>query len=77
VQDDATMNIPDIDALAKRYFVSADGLSTAQLIRKIQIAQGNPDCYACGKRSCEQTQGPWRDDCLGQSAPDSQFQTTK
>lgn len=74
---DAAMHTPELAALAKRYLLSADGLSVPQLVRKIQLAQGNQDCFASGRRSCEETQCPWRDDCLAQGDPDSQFQPNK
>jgi hypothetical protein len=67
------MNKTDLIELAKRYFLADDALSTPNLIRKIQIAQGNADCFATGKRSCDQATCPWREDCFRQSAADSQF----
>jgi hypothetical protein len=65
------MNATDVSELAKRYLVSSKGLSKPQLIRKIQRAQGNLDCFATGKSSCEHIQCPWRVDCLGESDADS------
>jgi hypothetical protein len=77
VADDAAMHTPDLASLAKRYLLSADSLSMPQLVRKIQLAQGNQDCFSTGKRSCEQTQCPWRKDCFAHSEQDSQFQPTE
>ena len=54
--------------LAGRYFISDAGLSTANLIRKIQIAEGHVDCFATGKKHCEQMACPWRKDCLPESS---------
>jgi hypothetical protein len=71
------MHTPELATLAKRYLLSADCLSMPQLVRKIQLAQGNQDCFATGKRSCEQNQCPWRDGCFAQGDPDSQSQTGK
>jgi hypothetical protein len=73
LKDDAAMHTPELVALAERYLLSTTGLSVPQLVRKIQLAQGNQDCFATGKRSCQQTQCPWRDDCLVPSDTDSQF----
>ena len=58
------MNKTDLIELANRYFLADDGLGTSNLIRRIQVTQGNIGCFATGKRSCEQTNCPWRDDCL-------------
>jgi hypothetical protein len=58
--------------LARRYFLADDGLSQANLIRKIQVAQGNPQCFATGKRSCDQSACPWREDCLTNPGVDLQ-----
>lgn len=68
------MNKNELIELARRYFIADDGLSMPNLIRKIQVAQGNPQCFATGKRSCEQAACPWREDCLPKSdAVDSQL----
>lgn len=54
----------DLLELAKRYFISDAGLSEANLIRKIQLAEGHLDCYATGKTSCDEMTCRWRPDCL-------------
>ena len=51
--------------LARQYFISDAGLGMANLIRKIQIAEGHVDCYATGKTHCDQMNCRWRRDCLG------------
>jgi len=43
----------------------------ANLIRKIQIAEGHVDCFATGKTHCEQMGCRWRKDCLPESAEDA------
>jgi hypothetical protein len=35
-----------------------------KLIRSIQRAEGNVDCYRRGRRECEQMDCAWRDHCL-------------
>ena len=68
------MNKNDLIELARRYFIADDGLSMPNLIRKIQVVQGNPQCFATEKRSCDQAACPWREDCLPKfDADDSQL----
>jgi hypothetical protein len=40
------------------------GLSKAELIRRIQKAEGNFDCFGTAKDSCDQSQCCFREDCL-------------
>lgn len=69
------MNKNELLKLAKRYFIADAGLSEANLIRKIQRAEGSVDCFATGRTGCEQTACPWRKACVSASAeylqPDS------
>ena len=60
------MNKEELLKLAGRYFVSDTGLSVANLIRKIQIAEGHTDCFATGKIQCDQMACRWRKECLPQ-----------
>jgi len=41
------------------------GLSKGELIRKIQRAEGNFDCFGTAKDYCDQLQCYFREDCLG------------
>lgn len=55
--------------LAKKRHVSASGLTTVELIRKLQQSEGNFDCYARASEGfCDQGECMWRDDCL-QASP--------
>lgn len=40
------------------------GSSKMELIRRIQRAEGNLDCFGTGKDDCDQFQCCFRDDCL-------------
>lgn len=62
------VNKAELLKLARQYFIADAGLSTANLIRKIQIAEGNVDCFATGKKQCEQMTCRWRAECLTDSA---------
>lgn len=62
------MNMKTIRQLAKTYKVDTSQLSKNDLIRKIQLAEGNFDCYgsaSCG--DCDQLECAWRADCLTES----------
>jgi len=58
------MNKGELLKLAGRYFIADTGLSVANLIRKIQIAEGYIDCFSTGKSQCDQMACQWRKDCL-------------
>jgi len=45
------------------------GLSKAELIRQIQRAEGNFDCFGTAKDYCDQFQCCFREDCLRPSVP--------
>ena len=62
------MNKAELLKLAGQYFISDAGMSTANLIRKIQIAEGHVDCFATGKKSCDQMTCRWRKDCLTETS---------
>ncbi len=53
--------------IADQYFIASTGLTTANLVRKIQRAEGHADCFATGKKNCDEMTCRWRDDCLDDS----------
>ena len=62
------MKIQEIRAEAKALQLkSTFGLSKAELIRRIQKAEGNFDCFGTAKEFCDQIQCCFREDCLGSS----------
>ncbi|MBS4098788.1 MAG: hypothetical protein KGZ83_18355 [Sulfuricella sp.] len=63
------MNKNHLFKLAEQYFIFDDGLSESNLIRKIQVAEGNLDCFATDRVwTCNQFECKWRKDCLAKSA---------
>jgi hypothetical protein len=46
------------------------GLTKVELIRKVQKAEGNFDCYGTAKDYCDQLQCSFREDCLKLSSPE-------
>lgn len=59
------MQMTEIKTIAKQYGVKTSKLKKAELIKTIQLAEGNFDYYAtpavgsCGQEACL-----WRSDCL-------------
>ena len=54
--------------LARQNYVFDASLSEAELIRTIQIAEGNVDCYAsAGAGACNEAGCRWREDCVAES----------
>jgi len=63
------MNKHTLQKLAKQHQVFDASLSKAEMIHKIQLAEGNFDCYArAGEGNCDQSECLWRADCLLESA---------
>jgi hypothetical protein len=61
----AILTKKELEALAKQYLIMDDGLSSTNLIRRIQIAEGNFDCFATERVwKCNQSTCRWRRDCL-------------
>jgi len=62
------MNMKTIRNLAKNLKVETSQLSKTDLIRKIQLAEGNFDCYGSASGGvCDQSDCAWRNDCLSES----------
>ena len=59
------MQMTEIKTIAKQYGVKISKLKKAELIKQIQLAEGNSDCYATPVNiSCNQEKCLWRLDCL-------------
>jgi len=58
------MKITEIREIAKKHNVKAGKATKSELVRNIQEAEGNQQCFAsnlsteCGQHSCA-----WREDC--------------
>ena len=62
------MNMKAIRHLAKTHSIEPGKLSKTELIKKIQIAEGNFDCYGSADQgACDQPDCAWRKDCLSTS----------
>ncbi|MFH1834572.1 MAG: SAP domain-containing protein [Methanobacteriota archaeon] len=40
------------------------GMDKTELIKSIQLAEGNIDCFGTAKDFCDQLNCAWREDCL-------------
>ncbi len=58
------IKIADVRKKAKEVGLKAFDLKKADLIRAIQIAEGNFPCYGTAKEYCDQVNCLWRKDCL-------------
>jgi len=59
------MNMQDIRSIAKEYGLKTGKMTKVNLVRTIQLTEGNFDCFATASSGeCDQTGCLWRDDCL-------------
>jgi len=59
------MKLQEIRTLARQHQIKTDGLSKADLIRRVQLQEGNFDCFASAVHNeCDQQGCLWRNDCL-------------
>jgi hypothetical protein len=59
------MNMQEIRGVAKEYGIKTSRMSKLNLIRAIQLSEGNFNCFASALDSeCDQLKCSWRDDCF-------------
>jgi hypothetical protein len=62
------MNMTTIRQFAKTLNIDPGKLSKTELIKQIQLTEGNFDCYASATNGeCDQLDCTWRSDCLSQA----------
>lgn len=62
------MKLQDIRTKAKQLGVNPNRMNKTDLIRTIQRAEGNIDCYATDRvATCGEIDCLWRADCLGEN----------
>lgn len=62
------MQLQNIKEIAKEHGLKVSGIKKVDLIKKIQIAEGNFDCFATAYAgTCDQMGCLWREDCLKSS----------
>lgn len=68
------MKMQEVHKLAKKHGIRSFGRNKADLIREIQRAEGNFDCYGSAGGFCDQGECAFRDSCLEE---DKQVKKTK
>ncbi len=59
------MQVAEIKTIAKQHGVKISKLKKAELIKKIQLAEGYFDCFATPADGyCDQKECLWRSDCI-------------
>jgi len=59
------MNMQEIRVLAKDFGIKTSRMSKMELIRTIQLTEGNFNCFASATNGqCDQSKCKWRDDCF-------------
>ncbi len=58
------MNMNEIKEKARELGLRVGKMKKAELIRAIQLQEGNSPCYQTGQNLCTQESCCWRDDCL-------------
>ncbi len=59
------MQMQEVRIMAKKFGIKTSRQSKVSLVRQIQMAEGNFDCYATALDGvCDQTRCLWRNDCF-------------
>jgi hypothetical protein len=62
------MNVTEIRQIARQHGVKPGKLSKIEMVREIQRAEGNFDCFGTANNSdCDQFDCLWRKDCFNTS----------
>lgn len=59
------MKLEEVRTIARSHSIKPGNISKTALIRMIQTAEGNFDCYASAySGECDQASCSWREDCF-------------
>ena len=62
------MNMQEIRGIAKNFGIKTSRITKANLIKTIQLSEGNFDCFASAvDGECDQSGCIWREDCFAMS----------
>ncbi len=63
-------NLKEVQAMGKELGIKVAGLKKAELIRKVQEAEGNFPCFQCegAADNCDENGCLWRSECVVDSA---------
>ena len=59
------MKVKELRAIARDLGIRTNNLRKAELVRAIQLAEGNFDCFGTAEDYCDQLNCLFRKDCLG------------
>ena len=62
------MNMNEVRTMAKAMGIKAKNPKKADLIRMIQVAEGNFDCFGTADDYCDQEDCSFKSDCLKQKS---------
>lgn len=64
------MKLEEVRSIAKSHNIKPGKLSKTELIKSIQTAEGNFDCFATAYGGiCDQMNCLWREDCIAAAQP--------
>ncbi len=58
------MKVAEVKEKAKKVGVKISGMNKTDMIRAIQVAEGNFPCFKTPEEYCDQFDCSWRQDCL-------------
>ncbi len=62
------MELHEIREIARAMGVRSKGMDKAELVRAIQRAEGNFDCFGTAmEEECDQEECMWREDCFAEA----------
>jgi len=62
------MELREIREMARAMGIRARGIDKAELVRAMQRAEGNFDCFgSAAEEECDQEDCMWREDCFAES----------
>ena len=59
------MKVSELKKMARERGIKSGRMKKTELIRQIQVAEGNFDCFRKANGYCDQFECLWRDNCLG------------
>ena len=63
-REDKAMTVKQLRAMAKELGIKTSNLRKSELIKSIQRAEGNFDCFGTAENYCDQTHCLFLSDCL-------------
>lgn len=58
------MNMSEIKEMAKPFGIKTSGMRKAELIKEIQMREGNFPCFGTARDYCDQTNCCFKEDCI-------------